>query len=653
MKTVMLVVTCLLSLPDAAKAQSWATYQGNPTHTGHVPVTTHGRGIQHLWTRTFAAPLNPVAIGDTKIFVSESGYFVANTGLHALDALTGTTAWSYPDFGAVYSVNPPAYANGTVYIQTGKGLGNSEPYLYAFEGANGAPRYRVLFEAQWERYLAPTPYLGDVFVNGGTYGGAYRFDGADGSRRWFRDLDQYDEWTPAVDANYVYAFLGSYSASLRVVDRQTGALAFTIADADVDWYGTSRGTAPLLTPDGDVLATRGGRLIRFDVHGRQIQWAVARNFRGQPTLKGDVILANDGGTLTAWDAFQGTLLWTWFGPGSEVIVGNIVATDTHAFVQSASKTYAVNLATRQIDWSYDAAGSVAIGDGVLAITAGTSLHVFSIVVDPSLPLPPTALAATTISGNRVTVRFTPPTAGAIPTGYVLDGGVVPGQTIARLPLGLAPEHSISAPDGVFYVRVRAVVGSVVSAASNEIRIVVNQAVPPSAPTSLTGLANGSSLGLAWKNTFAGGPVERIRLDVTGAINTSLSLGPAETFAFEGVPNGSYVFTVRAQNAAGISAPSSGVSLSFPGYCMGVPQTPTAFVAYRTGNVLQLAWEPPASGTAPANYLVSVSGAFTGTFPTTARAIGGALGAGTYHLSVAAVNACGTSAPTTVQTVVVP
>ncbi len=334
MRTAVLVITSLLLLSPGATAQDWGTYQGNASHTGYVPINV--TAIQPLWTRTFSSPLNPVAIGGGRVFVSETGRFESNRGLYAVDAHTGVTVWSYPDFGPVVSVNPPAYANGAVYLQTGKGLSTPPPYLYAFDGANGTPRFRVPFEAQWEEYLAPTPYLGDVFVNGGYYGGAYRFDGADGTQRWFAELPQYDRSTPAVDGAYVYAYFGDYAPGLYVLDRQAGTLAFTIPDPSFEWNGWSMDTAPMLTYDGDVVVTHDGRLLRFDVQGRRIEWELDRNFLGQATVKGDVIFANDGGTLTAWNAVAGTLLWSWIPPGSEVVDGNIVVTDTHVFLQSTS-----------------------------------------------------------------------------------------------------------------------------------------------------------------------------------------------------------------------------------------------------------------------------------------------------------------------------
>ena len=61
--------------------------------------------------------------------------------------------------------------------------------------------FQAPHSAQWERYYAPTIYDGSVYVNGGYYGGMYGFDAFGGAQQWFNSLPQYDEWTPAVEAD--------------------------------------------------------------------------------------------------------------------------------------------------------------------------------------------------------------------------------------------------------------------------------------------------------------------------------------------------------------------------------------------------------------------------------------------------------------------
>jgi hypothetical protein len=199
----------------------------------------------------------------------------------------------------------------------------------------------------------------------------------------------------------------------------------------------------------------------------------------------------------------------------------------------------------------------------------------------------------------------------------------------------------------------ALAGSDRSRASNEVPLHVQAARAPSAPSGLVGYADGTRLGLAWRTTFGGGEPTYLRLDVTGSVTTSLRLPLGETFALDGVPSGTYTVRVRAGNAAGLSASSNSVTLSFPGTCAGAPRPPVNFQAVTSGRVLTLAWDAPTAGTAPASYLLTVDGAVQAQVPVSARTLSREVPSGRYVLSVQSVNPCGISAATTVQTVTIP
>lgn len=281
----------------------------------------------------------------------------------------------------------------------------------------------------------------------------------------------------------------------------------------------------------------------------------------------------------------------------------------------------------------------------LVITTGTATAV----------LPPTDLRATSVVGNQVTLRWTPPSSGVAPTSYLLEGGVNPGQTAASLPIaGAAPIVTFTAPTGAYYVRLRAQASGGSSPPSNEIRLFVNVPAAPSAPAGLQSVSLGTSLGLSWRNTFTGGAPTSIVLDVTGAASTSIPLDLTESATFTGVPGGTYTLTVRAVNAAGASSSSNSVTITSPApACTGAPRTPTNFLAYRIGNTIYVVWEASPSGAASTGFVVNVTGSFTGSFPTTNRSLSGAAGPGSYTLSVVATNPCGSSAATAAQTVVIP
>lgn len=265
---------------------------------------------------------------------------------------------------------------------------------------------------------------------------------------------------------------------------------------------------------------------------------------------------------------------------------------------------------------------------------------------------PTGLYAASIVGNQVALRWTPPAAGAPASSYVLSGGLNPGETLASIVTGSTdPVFIFDAPSGAFYVRVY---GDDPNAPSNEIRIFVNVAEPPSAPRDLIGLVNGSSVAFAWRNTFEGGAPTIVALDVSGAATATIPLGLTQAAHFDAVPPGTYTVSLRAANAAGVSPSSNAVTLTVPGPCSGIPQTPERFLAFRLGSGIGLIWDAAAAGAAPTEYLVEASGAYTGSFTTTERYLMQAtVAAGTYQIRVSARNACGTSAPTATQTVVVP
>jgi predicted phage tail protein len=187
--------------------------------------------------------------------------------------------------------------------------------------------------------------------------------------------------------------------------------------------------------------------------------------------------------------------------------------------------------------------------------------------------------------------------------------------------------------------------------SNEVRFDVSANAPPSAPVNFVGAAEGSRLVLNWTNTFNEGPVTGVRLLVTGAAETMLQVGRVTQFVFDGVPPGTYTFRVAAEGPAGPGTPSAPVTLTFPGACQR-PEMPTWFTVGQVGTQLTLRWESGASGAAATDYEILLAGSpviRTGG----ARQLSASVPPGRYPLSIRAVNSCGTSEATTVQTVVVP
>ena len=341
--------TTLAILPrptaDWSQATEWTTYQGNAAHTGYVAVTMDPGVFQELWSATAAnSALNPVTAADGKVFVTQNSYFGTQIG-RALDARTGTELWSR-DFGGIHSVDPPAYANGVVYLQTG---GHEDSFLWGIDASTGTVKFRTAYGNQWSRWYAPVIIGSTVYVAGGYYGGMYAFSATDGSQQWFAGLNQYDQFVPAVRDGLVYAYTGDYAPKLTVADATTGQVSYEIADPEFSWNGWSMNEAPVLGSASNLLATNGGRLLSFDLQGRRIGYALKSNFVGQVTLADGVIYAVNNGQVEARKESDGSLLWLWIPPEGTA-TGPVIATRNLLLVGTGANTYAIDIASQKQVW---------------------------------------------------------------------------------------------------------------------------------------------------------------------------------------------------------------------------------------------------------------------------------------------------------------
>ncbi len=275
-------------------------------------------------------------------------------------------------------------------------------------------------------------------------------------------------------------------------------------------------------------------------------------------------------------------------------------------------------------------------------------------VIPSTVQPPTGLRVEWQAGNQMTLRWNPPDLGPAPTSYLLEGSLSPGAVIASVPTGsAATTFSFTVPAGSFYLRLRAMNGGEVSLPGNEIRVNVAVPVKPATPTNFQAAVKGRLLFLAWKNSYAGGEPTGLMLDITGPLTASVPLPLSEELSVPNVFDGTFTLRLRAVNAAGSSAQTSAATLTVPSTSCALPRVPMSYSAVRAGNAVVMSWDAPSGGTPATSYQILVSGTYSGTFPTPARGFAAAAPAGTYVLSVRAVNACGAGPATAFQTVVIP
>ena len=357
----------------------WSTYKGNASHTGFVPATTDPAVFSRRWSWTDpvaapAVPVSSVAVDSGVAFAVTGASVGSDWTLWAISENNGSVLWKYA-FGGLFNVNPPAAANGKVFVTS---TGHEDTYFWVFDQKTGALITKQARSSQWPNYLAPTVYGTEVYTETGSYGGMTKFDTTTNTFGWTIPLPQYDGWTPAVDDTYAYAYVAS---SLYAVRKSDGVVDFEIADPQFKWAGYTVNGAPALGTDQAAYVVQFGpnngggdaRLIAFDLAKRTIKWQVSGKFRSNPVLVGDVVYVVNNSLLEARAIQTGALLWAWNAPDGFdtgfLAVNDIVATNNLVFVSGKSNVYAIDTATRASVWHYPQSGKLAISaNGVLYIS---------------------------------------------------------------------------------------------------------------------------------------------------------------------------------------------------------------------------------------------------------------------------------------------
>jgi len=341
---------------------SWSTHQGNAAHTGAIVATVSPANF----TRRFNLPTtdqysSTIAIDSNMIFAIQGGRFGKWT-LQAISEDTGKEAWNI-DLGTLSRVNPPAAANGKVYVTS---TGHSDSYLWIFDQRDGKLLAKQAMSSQWENYLAPTIYNGSVYSDYGYYGGMAKYDATSAVLQWGIGLPQFDGWTPAVDSQYAYTYV---NGTFYALNAATGDTAYTVVDPRFSWHGWSADGSVVLG-SGMLFAYDGGRLSAMNLATRAITWYLQGNgVASQPALgaKSLYLLHANGTVLEARDPVSGTQQWVASLGGS---YNNVIVTSNLAFVSNSTNTLAIDLATQKIVWTYPLGGTLAISNrGVLYIVA--------------------------------------------------------------------------------------------------------------------------------------------------------------------------------------------------------------------------------------------------------------------------------------------
>jgi hypothetical protein len=189
-----------------------------------------------------------------------------------------------------------------------------------------------------------------------------------------------------------------------------------------------------------------------------------------------------------------------------------------------------------------------------------------IVSDRPVPVAPTGLASQT-NGRTVTLTWNGVN-GA--TSYRIEAGSRSGAAdLAVIDTGSAQPSftATNVGDGVYYVRVRALIGAAASVESNEVVVAVGAppcTSPPPAPAGLGYAVSGRFVSLAW---IASGTITSTILEAgysPGLTNAAMIvLDPSARSYATPAPPGTYYVRVRTVNACGESGASNEIVVPVP------------------------------------------------------------------------------------------
>lgn len=360
----------LVSVSIAAASQGfWPTFGNGPDHTGYSGASI-GRAVfsQH-WQYTGVGQPNQVAVASGKVFASFGSYQNLTPSVVALGEKTGQVVWRRT-FAPSYSMNPPTYFGGRVFVQ--RGNHNNDTQLIALNADTGTTVWTRPHGAQWEHYLAPAVSDLGVFVNAGYGGGLYGFRVDNGVQLFNRYLPQVSQWTPALLGSELFSLVhGQFTSH----DPATGLTRWTL---DLGWGGNSyygyrtaalAGRAAYFAIDSPTTVQGDEDLVAVNLDTHSAVWSVNGQFTGTAAIAQGLVYAISANTVQAYSALEGRLRATFTAPPSALLTGQPLITDDLVFAQSSTQTFVWGRHDQALVQTLPRGGTMSLADDQLIVSS--------------------------------------------------------------------------------------------------------------------------------------------------------------------------------------------------------------------------------------------------------------------------------------------
>lgn len=244
------------NLPPLGSPTESIGYRGNPAHSGFINSSAPAPPVRPLWTygdvKEWESRRDPViaplVTGGKLVYFDRGPEDAGEAAVHALDAHTGLSVWSYPGGG-------PVAVNGNSVFALAR-----DRTLTSLDLDTGRVKWRATVSHSEARpSFAPQAADGVVYVHAGGRLEAYR--GSDGSRLWSTQVGSITDGSlPALDAEKVYV------ECQAPVYRATGQKASTTRISGCEREAVALG-AGVVETGGFAQSATDGRLVDLTTGG--------------------------------------------------------------------------------------------------------------------------------------------------------------------------------------------------------------------------------------------------------------------------------------------------------------------------------------------------------------------------------------------------
>jgi len=421
---------------SAALPGDWTTYGNNPAHTGYFPGTLGGLTFVEKWKVPMpSSSIKEPVIGGGRVFVT-AGWYYGNMYLIALDAETGSPIKTN-NFGSWFSINPPTYADGAVYLQLAD---SSSSRIARFDAGTLATNWMTTFTSQGYYYLAPVVVDGTVYADTGYYVELSAYNRTNGALRFSVPLigNGCDEWTPAYSGGKAYTWVNGYFSEHNPT---TGSRNWTLTNATQSEFLYSM-ERTLAIADGRAYFTSKSKLMAVNLSTHLNLWEVSGNFSGTPAVANGIVYTISNSVVTAFTT-NGVFVRNYdTAKSTEKLLGQLIVTDDVVIAAGSYGVYVFRLADgviHQLISSYRTScycytsSKISLANNTLHVASGdgnvyayTASNLVEFVVGSSgaqvgTPTPNAYGTNHVINGSTVTNTVASPISGPANTRYVVTG----------------------------------------------------------------------------------------------------------------------------------------------------------------------------------------------------------------------------------------